>query len=114
MVVFPLPYVLHIRRFTTVVNEYGDDETSWGAPEPWPVHAVAPGPMEEPWRSARDLSVIAYTVYAPADGPRLHEQDVVVVDGEDYQVDGRPMDYSRGPWQMEHAGIVVALKRAEG
>ena len=34
--------------------------------------------------------------------------------GEEYEVEGRPADWTHGPWPHPTAGIVVELKRAEG
>lgn len=111
---FPTPYVLQVRRRVEAVDEWGDPVPGWGAPEPWPVHGLAPGVMDEPWAPDRERSDIAWTVYAPADGRVPTERDQVVVDGEAFQVSGRPRDFSMGPWPDDWAGVVVELTRIEG
>lgn len=111
----PTPWVLTLRRFSTVVDDsHGNDIPVYGDPEPWPVHAYAPGANDEPGVANRDLSMILWTVHAPAAEPIPRERDLVTLEGDDYRVDGRPRDWSKGPWPFPEAGVVVYLVRAEG
>ncbi len=112
---FPLTATLEIRRFLSDgVDSHGNDVPVYGDPEPWPVHGYSPGANDEPGYANRDLSLILWTVYAPADALVPRERDLVLLAGEAYRVDGRPSDWTHGPWPFPGAGVSVALVRAEG
>lgn len=107
--------VLGLKRYTKTVDRYGDEVVGWADPVDWPVHGIAPGPQGESFDPTRDRSVIAWTVYAPKTGPVPHERDRVLVDGIEFDIDGRPADWTRGPWEpRQRVGIVVELRRIEG
>lgn len=111
----PTPYSLTVRPFLAgVTDDYGNPVNAWGSSRSWQVHAVAPGAMEEPGQTNRDLSVVAFTVYAPASDALPGVRDLVTVDGVDYAVNGTPKDWTRGPWANPAAGVVVELRRVEG
>lgn len=114
MTALPITATLGLRRYSVTVDRYGDEVEGWADPVDWPVHGIAPGAMDEPWSPERDLSHIEWTVYAPIDGPVPHERDRVVVDGVEFNIDGRPSDWTRGPWDHPTAGLVVLLTRKEG
>lgn len=112
---FPLPYTLKVRAATTgTADGFGNHPTTW-AERDWPVHAYVEGAAttDQAGDNRADLSVIAYTVYAPATDPP-GEYDEVRVAGRWYPVDGRPKDYSHGPWVAPFAGVVVELRRVDG
>lgn len=109
----PTPYTLLVREPTPgPVDEFGNASETWET-RGWVVHGVAPGAMTEPEESNRDLSVVAFTVLAPA-GAIPGERAQVQVDGTWFDVDGRPRDYSRGPWDFPEAGVTVELRYADG
>lgn len=111
---FPTPHTLHVRhRIVGGEDAHGNPTAGWSEPQPWLVHGIAPGANEEPGLKGRDLSEVAWTVYAPPVDPP-HEGDRVIVDGDEFEVDGRPSDWSRGPWVFTAAGLSVRLKRIEG
>lgn len=106
---------LAVRRYQSgSIDAHGNAVPSWGDPEPWIVRGYAPGAMAEPTEPNRDLSLIEWTVYADASDEAPRERDRVVLAGEEYAVEGRPADWTKGPWPHPTAGIVVELKRAEG
>jgi hypothetical protein len=106
---------LAIRRLTDgTPDRYGNATDTLSAAEDWWVWGIAPGDNTEPGEPNRDRSDIVWTVFAPADGYGPTERDVVQVDGEDFQVEGRPEDWTRGPFGPGNAGLVVKLKRMEG
>lgn len=112
---FPLPYTLKVRAATTgTADGFGNHSTTW-AERDWPVHAYVEGAatIEQVGDNRADLSVIAYTVYAPATSPPT-EYDEVRVAGVWYPVNGRPKDYSHGPWPFAGAGVVVELQKVAG
>jgi hypothetical protein len=108
-------WLLAIRRPTTgSPDSHGNATETLGDPEDWWVWGVAPGDNVEPGQPNRERSDVVWTVFAPADGYGPTAQDVVVVDEKDFQVDGEPEDWTRGPWGPGNAGLVVKLKRMEG
>jgi hypothetical protein len=117
-VTFPTPYLLHVKRYDPdgTKDRRGNAVPGYDPAVAWEVHSITPGAMEEPGETNRDLSVIAYTVLAPADGLVPGERDLVVYDGLDYQINGRPADWSQAaPWSSTlNAPIAVELKRFEG
>lgn len=111
----PTPHTLQVkRRQLGAVDGHGNPAVTHAAPADWPVHAYAPGANDEPSQSNRDLSLILWTVYAPANDLAPTELDLVVLDGVEYAVEARPDDWTHGPWAHPTAGLVVELKRAEG
>lgn len=99
----------------TQKDAHGNPVVTFADPAPWPVYGAAPGVSVEGGAGLRDLSTILWEVYAPAGDQTPHELDRVIgPDGTEYEVDGRPQDYTRGPWPHPTAGVVVTLKRVEG
>lgn len=111
----PTPYTLRVREQTASgVDEFGNPVTTW-AERDWPVSAIAPGSMSEPDLSNRDLSLVVWSIIAPAGGePSAYGQVRLPGDTQWYEVDGTPADWTRGPWQHPTAGVVVELRRADG
>lgn len=117
----PTPVLVRVRSSAAGGEDaHGNPTAGWGAPRDWWVHAVAPGASEEPRKPNRDLSVVEWTVYAPADG-HPGERDQVSLPWEDvasvlvwHDVEGRPDDWTKGPWPADFAGVVVQLRRPEG
>lgn len=107
-------YLLEVKkRDTSGLDSHGNPQDTWGAPTPWEVTALAPGGSTE-GEVDRDTSRLAWTVYAPLSPQVPHELDRVLVEGEEFEVYGRPDDYTRGPWPHPTAGVVVRLQRVEG
>jgi hypothetical protein len=63
--------------------------------------------------------VVAWTVYGPK-GDEPGERDQVALPWESdpdpvwHDIEGKPDDWTRGPWRMPLAGVVVELRRTEG
>lgn len=105
---------LRVRRLVTGAKDrHGNATETYADPIDWPVHGLAPGARSESG-GGRDLSVIAWTVFAPVGGNAPTERDVVLVDGVEYPVVGRPEDWSQGPFDGGPGGLIVELRRAEG
>lgn len=118
----PSPHTLRVRRLTTGPdNDFGNATQVW-VEHDWPVRSVDPGASAEPAYANRHLSNIAYSIHADASDLAPAERDEVaipwVLDDNDqpvwHAVDGRPDDWTHGPWVNPAAGIVVLLARAEG
>jgi hypothetical protein len=103
------------RRQVGAKDKHGNKVTTYASPEPWTVRGYAPGAnVEANANLHRDLSIILWTVYADASDDAPGELDHVLINGVEYAVEGRPADWTHGPWHNPVAGIVVELKRAEG
>lgn len=107
------------RRQIGAKDEHGKPAKTYAAATDWSVYGYAPGASGPGLdggtdRPNRDLSIVQWTVYAPADDSAPTELDRVVLDGDEYDVFERPADWTKGPWPHPTAGLVVLLKRAEG
>lgn len=110
----PTPYTLGVRRRVEGAKDaHGNPLVTYADPIDWPVHAIAPGASDMPTDPNRDLSLILWTVYAPAGGNVPGDLDLVVLDGVEYALDSHHSDWTRGPWVHPMAGVSVALKRPE-
>lgn len=111
----PSPYTVQVKPFQAgATDDYGNPADAWGTPYDWRVRSIAPGAMEEPGQSLRDLSVVVFTIHADATGGVPGVRDLVVVDGVEYAVNGTPKDWTRGPWPNQAAGVSVELRRVDG
>lgn len=109
----PTPHTVGVRAYQSGAEDaHGNPVESWADPVDVPVHGISPG-SDEPHVTNRDLSIIEWTVYAPA-GTHVGPMDRVVIDGREFEVEGEVKDYSRGPWVNAVAGVVFELRRAEG
>jgi hypothetical protein len=105
-------YTLGLKRRTTGTKDaHGNVIEGHADPVDWPVYAIAPSTSEEPGVDrlavTTGLSVLAPLSTVP--GPL----DRVVIDGEEWEIDGEVANYTRGPFGFT-PGVVVSLKRAEG
>ena len=106
---------LGVRRYVAGAKDrHGNPVDSWSAAQEWRVWALAPGASAELVEAGRDGSRIAWTVYAPASADAPGERDRVLVGSDEFEVDGRPLDWTKGPWPSTVGGVVVALTRVEG
>lgn len=114
---FPTPHTLRVRASTTTgtADGFGNIPAASWTERDWPVHGYVEGvaTTEQVGDNRADLSVIAYTVYAPA-AASPGEYDEVQLAGQWYPVNGRPKDYSHGPWPFPGAGVVVELRKVNG
>lgn len=110
----PTPYTLRVRRRASgEEDDFGNAGPTW-VEHDWQVRQIDPGASVEPFEPNRDLSRILFTIHSSKSGDVPGERDQVRVDGEWFLVDGRPSDYTRGPWFNPVAGVVVMLSRVEG
>lgn len=111
---FPTPFTVTVRRTTL-----GPAKDDFGNPLPtmtdldWGVYFIAPGSITEIDDGNRDLSQVAYSIGSP-DGPNVPmDKDLVVIDGVEYKVSGKPANWNRGPFGFA-PGVVVEVTRADG
>lgn len=109
---FPHGVTVTLRSIVTVTDNDGNTsttptETSWGP------CAVAPRFATESTDPRTSPVVIGKTFYGPA--ATIDSDDLLILDGETWQVDGLPEDYTgsgRNPFTGWEPGIVVQAKRA--
>lgn len=108
----PAPWkVLLLRWSEGVKDEYGDASSEYVEEDLW-LHGLAPGAMDLNVPN-RDADEVKWTLYAPA-GTTVSAQDLVIVDSEEYQVNGDSLDWTRGPWIYPDAGVVIELRKVDG
>lgn len=78
-------------------------------PEP---AAFDPGGSREPVEVGREQTITTPKLYFTV-RPDLTKDDLVLVRGLAYSIEGDPADW-RSPWGSDVGGLVVELKRAEG
>ena len=111
----PTPHVIHVRRrVENGEDAHGNPRVVYAWPEPWHVHGIAPGANRETPEANRDASHVLWTVYAPVSDEAPGELDRVEIAGVEYDVEGRPSDWTLGPWDHPTAGLVVELIAKEG
>lgn len=103
--------VLVKRRTTGALDAHGNPVEGLSDPEPLAVYAIAPTGSQEPGSGRLDVTT-GLSLLLPSEAV-LGPLDVVVVDGEDWQVEGEVADYTRGPFGYR-AGRVASLTRTEG
>jgi len=108
---FPTPWTVDVlRRSSGGTDAHGNPVTSYGDPETHRVYAIAPGGSTEPFEGNRDAVTWDLDVLSPA--PIAEPQDRVVVAGDVYEVEGRPDDFTRGPFGWA-PGYRIRLNRVE-
>lgn len=102
------------RRVEGSPDRHNNPTVTYATATPWQVRALAPGASSEPLQPNRDASLIVWTVYSDASDDVPHERDRVSVLGDEFEVVGRPSDWTKGPWPHPTAGVVTELQRWEG
>jgi hypothetical protein len=104
-----------VRRYVAgTKDDFGNLQDTWTTELPWWVRSIDPVTGREPGAANRDLANIAYAIQADKTNAIPRYRDIVIVDGVEYNVDGEPDDWSRGPWANPVAGVTVYLRRTEG
>lgn len=110
-----MAFTLGVRRLIVGSEDsHGNAVKSYAPATDWVVRGYAPAANTEGTDPARDTSQILWTIYADATTDIPGELDLVVLGGVEYAVEGRPADWTHGPWFNPVAGVVVELKRVEG
>lgn len=105
-------YTLGLRRWMPGLEDaHGNPVESWADPVDWKVFAVAPTASMEPLADRMAVAT-GISVLAPPD-PLPGPHDVVIYDGEEWQVVGEVANYTTGPFTYK-PGVVVNLERKEG
>lgn len=110
-------YLLRVRRYQGEEEDaHGNQVPVWGDPQPWRVYYLAPGPSGEITdRTREEMTRIVWNIGAPKTSAAPGERDLVLIGDDEFQVEGRPLDYTRTPWPPHPtAGVVVELHRVEG
>lgn len=98
-------------RATLVDDGHGNLAESWDSPDTVEIVgcSVQPGASTENLQN-RDTTLIAYTVYAPADADVV-ATDRILIGATPFAIDGEPARWSTG-LSLDH--MVLLLKRWEG
>lgn len=105
---------LTLRTYTEAgLDDFGNPVRTW-VERPWIVTGMAPGAIQDPMQPNREASIVAWTVYAEKSATPPTDADQVLVDGAWLPVNGRPADWTRGPYGVDPGGLVVELRRADG
>lgn len=95
-------------------DAHGNQVDSWSDPIPLEVYSIAPATSAEPFEPGREAVITGLTVLAPNDAVTLiGPRDRVVVNGEEYTVEGDIADWGQGPFGWS-PGISFNLERVEG
>lgn len=110
---YPTPFTIGVKRHVAgSADRYNNPADSWSAPVDVLVYGIAPTSSAEPFESGRNAVVTGKTVLAPV-GTVIGAKDRVVIDSEEYEVDGDISDWSDGPFSWS-PGIEIKLKRVKG
>lgn len=109
-----------ICRYTVGVRTYSEDGEdprgnrieTWSDPVSTPVYGWGPPQSAEPDIPGHDRVTVDLELYVPP-GFRATAHDKIVLEGEEFDVVGRPADYGHGPFGY-NPGAVVKLTRTEG
>ena len=113
---FPTPHAIRVHRYTLGAPDAHNNPLETWTPDAVPtrVQGVAPGAQnDESVQPGRDVSEVAWTVYAPA-GTLVGARDRIEWQGDLYHVNGEPRDYTQGPFRNFGQGVVIELRRTEG
>lgn len=111
----PSPHLVKVRRYVAgAKDEFNNAVDAWQDPTDWWVRSIDPVTGREPDQSFRDLASLALKIEADKTPDVPTYRDIVIVDGVEYPVDGRPDDWTQGPWTNPVAGVTVYLRRVEG
>lgn len=109
---FPHGVKVTLRSVTTTTDTYGNSTTS-ATTRSWGPVAVAPRYATEQNDTHAPAIVVGLTFYGPK--ATIDSDDVIVLSGEEWQVDGLPENYTgagRNPFTGWEPGMVVQTKRA--
>jgi hypothetical protein len=109
----PTPFTIGVKRYADgAVDRHNNPTKTWLTAVDVEVYGIAPTSSDEPFEAGRNAVVTGLTVLAPV-GTVIGPKDRVVIDSEEYEVDGEIADWSKGPFSWS-PGIEIKLKRAEG
>lgn len=104
---FPGGVTVTVRSTVTTRDDLGDG-TTVVSEVAWSGCMVAPRTSDENADPSRPSLIVGKTVYGPAT-VSIDSDDILVIDGVEWQVDGLPGDW---PWPMGGmAGLEVPVKR---
>ena len=108
---FPYGVMVTIKATNAAVDDLGDSDGAAPSSSLWGPCAIAPRTSAERVDSRSPAVITGLTVY----GPRvtLKASDRLVINGDTYEIDGVPGDWS-SPFTGWQPGIEVAVVRASG
>lgn len=110
---FPTPFTVGLRVWSEgPPDSRGDATDVWAAPVERKVYYIGPAGTSEPFEVGRDAVTWDLDLGVPpawSSSPK----DRVVVDGEEYTIEGRVQDFNKGPFGFRPGGV-VRLRRVTG
>lgn len=105
-------YTVEVRRHSLGLKDlHGNAREGWSDPEPLKVYGWSPNGSQEPGTDRADVTT-GLVLYLPAEAV-LGPHDRVLVEGDEYEVEGRVADFGFGPFGFR-PGKTVTLSRTEG
>lgn len=109
----PTPFTIGVKSYVSgSVDRYNNPTESWSASVDVPVYGIAPTSSDEPFEVGRNAVITELSVLAPV-GTAIGPKDRVVIDSDEYEVDGDIADWSKGPFSWS-PGIEIRLKKVTG
>ena len=114
MTPYPASFSVGVRTYSDgAADDFGDPVDAWSDPVATQVYGWAPAGTSEPFNAGREAVTWDLDLLAPPEFA-CDRKDLVVVPGEgEFKVEGRPQDFTHGPFGFT-PGKVVRLKRVEG
>lgn len=107
------PFSIGVKRYVEGVEDaHGNVNESWTEPENVLVYSIAPASLTESSDGTRDAVISGLTVLAPPT-VTVDAKDVVVIDGDEYEVAGDMGDWNRGPFGFT-PGNTINLRKVSG
>lgn len=91
-------------------DRYGREVGTWGPPQDLPVFGVAPTSSTEQPATGENRRADRVTLYGPV---AVDHRDRVVIDGQEWEVDGAAADWNQGPFGYA-PGYAITLVRHHG
>lgn len=95
------------------LDAHGNPEKSWGPAASHPVCGWSAPSSGEPKLAGHDRVVVDIELIAPVAFP-AKPQDLVVLEGREFEVLGEPEDYEHGPFGFRPGVLIWNLQRVEG
>lgn len=106
-------HVISVMRYVSgETDAHGNEVEAWSQPISVKVYSIAPTTTAEPFQAGREAVVTGLQVLAPK-GTEIGPYDRVLVNGDEYTVEGDIADWSFGPFGWE-PGISIQLERVKG
>lgn len=101
------------RRVAGATDDHGNAVDTYEATHFLDAYSIAPAYSNEPFEAGREAVVTGLTVLAPKPDFDIDEDDLLVINGDDYSIKGEVADWNMGPFGFE-PGISITLEKVGG